>query len=70
MACWLPRLSFIEPEDQLLMFSFLDLNLVVCGVYIIPSFAYDFVEEPLELPAGQQPVEDDNADYYLYYVNM
>lgn len=70
----LPRLSFIEPGDQLSMFGFLDPNLVVRGVHIIPGFEHVYEDDtsPNLPPAGQQPTEGDDADsdHYLYYINM
>lgn len=56
----LPRVSYIEPQDGLSMFGFLDPNLVVCGVHIIPGFEHDYVEKPV----------DADLDCYLYYINM
>ena len=62
-ACWLPQLSFVEPADQVAMFSFLDPNVVVRGIHIIPGFAYGLAEN------GEQPEDNNNMDYFLY-VNM
>ncbi len=46
------------------MFGFLDPNVVVHGVHIIPGFAHGLAK------AGKQPEDDNNLDYFLYYVNM
>ena len=61
---WLPQLSFVEPADQVAMFSFLDPNVVVRGIHIIPGFAYGLAE------TGEQPKDNNNMDYFLYYVNI
>ena len=63
-TCQLPQLSFVEPADQVAMFSFLDPNVVVCGIHIIPGFAYGLAE------TGEPPEDNNNMDYFLYYVNM
>jgi hypothetical protein len=60
----LPQLSFIEPTDQVAPFGFLDPNVVVCGVHLIPGFAHGLAE------TGEQPKDDDDMDYFLYYINM
>lgn len=53
------------------MFGFIDPNFVVRRVHLIPGFAYGGTMDPSEPPPAQWPeVEDNNSDYFLYYVNM
>ena len=74
-ACRLPQLSLIQPEDELPMYGFIDPELVVCRVHLIPAFAYgrsDYTRAPLAPGPSNtgHPEDEDNRDWNRYYINM
>ena len=66
----LPCLQFTNPADNDLdAFGFLDPNLVVRAVHIIPAFSYGQTKNLLPSSIIRRPEENDQ-DWFRYYVNM
>lgn len=66
----IPRLAFLQPEDDLPMHGFIDPSLVVRRVHLIPAFVYGRVTGTSEPSAAHQPEENDKRDWNVYYINM
>ena len=64
----LPRIGFI-PEEDLDSFGFLDPNVVIHGVHLIPAFSIGRTEELLG-PSLAWPEKDGDEDWQVFYVNM
>ena len=64
----LPRIGFV-PEEDLDSFGFLDPNIVICGVHLIPAFSIGRTEELLG-PSLARPEKDSDEDWQAFYVNM
>ncbi|KIK75878.1 hypothetical protein PAXRUDRAFT_18604 [Paxillus rubicundulus Ve08.2h10] len=66
------RLQFFDQENPADAFGFVDPDLVVRGVHIIPAFAYARTEELLgpSKARRQKDGEQWDADWKYYYINM
>ena len=64
----LHRLGFL-PSDNIDAFGFLDPNVVVRGVHLIPAFAYGHTSDLLGPSIARQPSENDE-DWNYYYIGM
>lgn len=64
----LPQVKFIHYSDPS-AFGFLDPELIIRGVHIIPSFAQGQTNKLLPASLVRFPTESDK-DYEWYYVNM
>jgi hypothetical protein len=65
----LPRIEFTPYDGELDAFGFLDPNLIIRGVHVIPAFAYDRTGQLLPPSIARLPEEKDK-DWLMYYVNM
>lgn len=65
----LPRIEFTAYNGELDAFGFLDPNLIIRAVHIIPAFTYDRTGHLLPPSIARLPEEKDQ-DWLMYYVNM
>ncbi|KAI6011633.1 hypothetical protein EDC04DRAFT_2580349, partial [Pisolithus marmoratus] len=68
MACHLHHIGFVEAGDPD-AFGFVDPDVVLCGVHLIPSFAHGHTNEYLG-PSFMHPVADGDNDWRYFHVNM
>jgi hypothetical protein len=61
------RLGFIDSKD-LGAFGFLDPDVIIRGVHLIPAFAYGRTSSLLAPSIARQPNEND-SDWVFYYIN-
>ena len=64
----LPHIGFI-PEEDLDSFGFLDPNVVIRDVHLIPAFSLGQTEELLG-PLLAWPEKDSDEDWQAFYINM
>ncbi|KAG1896093.1 uncharacterized protein F5891DRAFT_1193535 [Suillus fuscotomentosus] len=61
--------TWIHTADEPGAFGFLNPHQIICGVHLIPAFAYGHTDELL-LPSIARPLHENNEDWKFYYVNM
>jgi len=65
----LPRLQFIDPDENPEWHSFIPPSSVLRAAHIIPGFAWEFLE-PQFFPDGSHATRFFEEDWAYYYVNM
>lgn len=65
----LPRVGFMPHVDPA-AFGFLDPNLVIRAIHLIPAFSHGRTKELLPFPSVARLPEDNNEDWEMYYVGM
>jgi hypothetical protein len=65
----LPRIGFIEHDDPF-AFGFIDPEVVIRGVHLIPAFADGPTDDPLPEPSFARRKADLDCDWSYFHVNM
>ncbi|KAG2030543.1 hypothetical protein BDR03DRAFT_843298, partial [Suillus americanus] len=65
----LQRLEFFDQDSLGEAFGFLDPDSIICGVHIIPAFAYSHTDTLLG-PSFVCKEEELDTDWHYYYVNI
>ena len=65
----IPRLQFVEPDEEAEWHSFISPSDVLRATHVIPAFAWG-VMDPQPCPKGSHAVRFLEKDWIRYYVNM